>query len=341
MKRHLNTLFVTTQGAWISKDGETVSIKVDGSVKLRVPIHMIEGIICFGNVLVSPPLLGHCAERGVGVSYLTENGRFLARVEGPVSGNVLLRRAQYRWADDPRGSLQFARAVVLAKVANARVVLQRGARDHPDRAEELRPAIVALGRAIRTLERAETIDSVRGIEGEAARQYFWVFANLITRGDDDFNFTGRNRRPPRDEVNALLSFVYTLWLHDVRSALESVGIDPQVGCLHKDRPGRPGLALDILEEFRAFFADRLVLSLINRRQVQASGFERRETGGVWMKDETRKTILVAYQERKRSEMRHPYLDEKCTVGALPHIQALLLARFLRGDMDGYPPFLAK
>jgi len=338
VKKHLNTIFVTSEGAWLSKDGETVSIRVDGETKLRVPIHLIEGIVCFGNVTMSPFLMAHCAEHGVGVSFMTGNGRFLARVEGAVSGNVLLRRAQYRWADDPARSADLARSFVLAKIANSRLVLQRAARDHPAIADRLRPAVDTLAESLPDVERAGSVDSIRGLEGDAARHYFGVFGHLMLARDSGFSFEGRSRRPPRDPANALLSFVYTLLLHDVRSALEAVGLDPQVGFLHRDRPGRPGLALDLMEEFRAFLADRLVLSLINRGQVKDRGFEQRETRGVWMKAETRKTVLVAYQDRKKEEIRHPFLDEKCTVGAIPHIQALLLARRIRGDLDAYPPF---
>lgn len=338
MKQHLNTLFVTSQGTWLSKDGETVSVRIDGETKLRVPIHLLEGIVCFGNVTMSPFLMAHCAGNGVGISFLTENGRFLARVEGPVSGNVLLRRTQYRWADDPVKTAELARAFVLAKIANARLVLQRAARDHPEAAPGLGPAIEAMARSLSDVDEAGGVDSIRGLEGDAARSYFGAFDELIVVGEPDYRFEGRSRRPPRDPTNALLSFVYTLLLHDLRSALEAVGLDPQVGFLHRDRPGRPGLALDLMEELRAFLADRLVLSLINRRQVKATGFEVRETGGVWMNDETRKTVLVAYQERKKEEIRHPFLDERCTVGAIAHIQALLLARTIRGDLDTYPPF---
>ena len=337
MKKHLNTLFVTTQGAWLAKEGEAVVVKVDREVRLRVPVHLLEGIVCFGNVSMSPFLMAHCAERGVGVSFLTENGKFLARVDGPVSGNVLLRRTQYRWADDPRRSAELARSFVLAKIANCRHVLQRAVRDHPERAEALTPAVEALANSLEQAEIAQTVDSIRGVEGDAARTYFGVFRHLITVDHGEFPFGGRSRRPPRDEVNALLSFVYVLLLHDIRSALESVGLDPQVGFLHRDRPGRPSLALDLMEELRPVLADRLVLSLINRRQVRAHGFERQETGGVFMDEETRRTVLLAYQERKKEELRHPFLNEKCTVGAIPRLQALLLARRLRGDIDAYPP----
>ncbi len=342
MKRHLNTLFVTTQGAWLAKEGEAAVIKVNGKVLLRVPIHLLEGIVAFGAVTVSPFLMAHCAKNGVGICFLTEKGRFLARVEGPVSGNVLLRRTQYRWADDQARATELARAFVIAKVANCRLVLQRGARDYPGQAALLRDAAGTLSARLEQLGKGcGELDEIRGIEGDAARTYFGVFDKLITVEDLNLQFTGRSRRPPLDAVNALLSFVYTLLLHDVRSALEAVGLDPQVGFLHRDRPGRPSLALDLMEELRPVLADRLVLSLINRRQVRPKGFTRGETGGVVMDEETRKTVLVAYQERKKEELRHPFLDERCSIGAIPHIQALLLARNFRGDLDGYPPYFAR
>jgi CRISPR-associated protein Cas1 len=343
MKRHLNTLYVTTQGAYLATKGETVVVRADQEDKLRVPFHMLDGIVCFGRVGCSPELMGRCADRGVGISFLTERGRFMARVQGPVSGNVMLRREQYRRADDLDASADLARAVVIAKVANCRSVLQRAARDHPDSpgADELRCMTQSLARNLADLDQAIPLNVVRGVEGDAARVYFQAFDHLIVHQKDGFSFNGRSRRPPMDSVNAMLSFAYTLLVHDVSSALEAVGLDPQVGFLHRDRPGRPGLALDLMEEFRPFLADRLVLSLINRRQVRPTGFETRETGGVIMNDPTRKAFLVAYQERKQEEIRHPFLDEKTTVGMLVHLQAQLLSRHLRGDLDAYPAFVWK
>lgn len=343
MKKHLNTLFVTTQGAYLSKDGETVAVKVDQEVKLRIPIHTLGGIVCFGNVSVSPFLMGFCAENHVGISFLTEYGRFLARVQGPVSGNVLLRREQYRRADDPVFSADIAKSVLTGKIANCRTVLQRALRDHADK---MQTSIVEqtsrhLHQYLEMLQKDHELDIVRGFEGDAAHAYFGVFDQLIISQKEDFLFNERNRRPPLDNVNCLLSFIYTLLMHDVRSALECVGLDPAVGFLHRDRPGRPSLALDVMEEFRPFIADRLVLSLINLRQVQEKGFQKSDSGAVTMTDETRKTVLVAYQERKQEEIYHPFIEEKVTIGILFHIQALLLARHLRGDLDGYPPFLWK
>jgi CRISPR-associated protein Cas1 len=341
MKKLLNTLYVTTQGAYLSKDGETVSVSIEKEVKLRVPVHTLGGIVCFGNVSCSPFLMGFCAENDVGLSFLTEYGRFLARVQGPVSGNVLLRREQYRKADNDAFSADMARAVLTGKLANCRTVIQRAERDHGDKInlDETGFVIKRLTNYLEQLSGELPLDIVRGMEGDAARCYFSVFNQLITSQKDDFIFQDRNRRPPLDNVNCLLSFIYTLLAHDVRSALECVGLDPAVGFLHRDRPGRPGLALDMMEEFRPFVADRLVLSLINLRQVQAKGFNKMENGAVLMNDDTRKTVLVSYQERKRDEIMHPFIDEKIQLGMLFHVQAMLLARHLRGDLDGYPPFI--
>ena len=341
MKKHLNTLFVTTQGAYLSKEGETVLVSVEQEKRLQLPIHTLGGIVCFGRVMCSPFLMGFCAENGVGMSFLTENGRFLARVQGPVSGNVLLRREQYRRADDPVFSAKMTRSILTGKIANSRTVLQRAVRDHGDKIARpaLEQAITEMSERLNRLGRIDSLDALRGVEGETARGYFAVFDHLITCQKDGFFFKGRNRRPPLDNVNCLLSFLYTLLMHDVRSALEGVGLDPAVGYLHRDRPGRPGLALDLMEEFRPFFADRLALSLINLGQITAKGFRASETGAVTMTDETRKQVLVAYQKRKQDEITHPFLGEKVAIGILFHVQALLLARLLRGDLDGYPPFV--
>ncbi len=341
MKKLLNTLYVTTQGAYLSKDGETITVSVEREVRLRLPIHTLGGIICFGNVSCSPYLMGFCAENGVGVSFLNEYGRFLARVQGPVSGNVLLRREQYRKADDLEYCAQLAKYFVTGKIANCRTVLQRTLRDHADKIAEdkLRQTVDYLGRSLESLNRERVLDAVRGMEGDAAHAYFDVFDHLIVSQKEDFTFRERNRRPPLDNVNCLLSFIYTLVMHDIRGALESVGLDPAVGFLHRDRPGRPSLALDMMEEIRPFLADRLTLSLINMRRVQGKGFTKSDTGAVTMNDETRKTVLVAYQERKQEEIVHPFIDEKISIDLLFHVQALLLARYLRGDLDGYPPFI--
>ncbi len=343
MKKHLNTLFVTTQGAYLAKEGETVLVKVEKEVRLRLPIHTLGGIVCFGNITCSPFLMGFCAERDVAISFLTEWGRFLARVQGPVSGNVLLRRTQYRKADDLNASAGIAKYVLTGKLANCRTVLQRSLRDHKEKIniDEISKASRKISETLKQLQTDLPLNVIRGLEGDAAHTYFKTFDNLIVSQKEDFKFNGRNRRPPLDNVNCLLSFLYTLVMHDVRSALETVGLDPAVGFLHRDRPGRPGLALDIMEEFRPFMADRLALSLINLSQIQKKGFKQSESGAVLMDDETRKSLLVAYQKRKQDEIMHPFIEEKVTIGMLFQIQALLLARFLRGDIDGYPPFIWK
>ncbi len=343
MKKLLNTLFVTTQGAYLLKEGETVAVKIDGEISLHIPVHTLGGIVCFGQVSCSPFLMGFCAENGVSISFLTENGGFLAKVQGPVSGNVLLRREQYRRADDPNDSSVIARALLTGKIANCRTVLQRSLRDHSGKIETDAVSLASrsLINSIRKLQTDYPLDIVRGIEGDSANAYFEVFNHLITSQKDDFIFHERNRRPPLDNVNCLLSFIYTIVMHDVRSALETVGLDPAVGFLHRDRPGRYGLALDIMEEFRPFLADRLALSLINLCQVQGKGFQKKESGAVLMNDDTRKTVLIAYQKRKQEEILHPFIKEKVAIGLLPYVQAMLMARYLRGDLDCYPPFIWK
>lgn len=315
-------------------------VEREGQKALQLPMHAIGGIVCFGNVLCSPFLIGAACEKDIGVSFLTEHGRFLGAVRGPVSGNVILRRKQYRMADDEAATRSIAANIVAGKLANCRVVMNRAARDHGDRidASSIRTASASIDRIIDRLEIAKDADELRGLEGMAAAEYFGAFNQLIIDGKENFRFEERSRRPPLDPVNALLSFVYTLLAHDVASAIETVGLDPAVGFLHRDRPGRPGLALDLMEEFRPVIADRLALSLINRRQVEARGFKRAESGAVVMDDETRKTVLVEYQNRKQDEVIHPYIDEKVPIGLLYFIQANLLARFMRGDIDGYPPF---
>ena len=341
MKQHLNTLFVTTDGAYLAKDGQAVAVRVDKQTRLRVPLHNLDGVVCFGRVGLSPVLMAACAEAGVTISLLSQYGRFRAAIVGFTPGNVLLRRQQYRAADDPGLACRVARNVVAAKIANARSVLLRALRDAPE-SQTMAPLSAAAERMARHLEDARTVDSLerlRGFEGEAAAAYFGVFGRLIRVEEEAFSFSGRVRRPPTDPVNALLSFLYSILMHDARSACETVGLDAAVGFLHRDRPGRPGLALDLMEELRPFLVDRLVLSLINRRQVRASGFTTTAAGAVAMNDKTRKHVLVAYQKRKQDTIRHPFLGEKTSVGLLVHLQARLLARHLRGDLDAYPPFI--
>lgn len=343
MKRLLNTLYVTTQQAYLARDGETVLVRVERETKLRVPIHNLGGIVCFGRVSCSPPLMELCGQRNVAISFLSERGKFYARVQGPVSGNVLLRREQYRRADDAATSAGIARSIIVAKIANSRTVLLRAAREQNDAeiTRSLTNAAQRLAGLLEDLPETTPLESARGSEGEAARTYFGVFDHLITMQKECFFFHGRNRRPPLDNMNALLSFIYTLLTHDAAAALETVGLDPAVGFLHRDRSGRPGLALDLMEEFRPFLADRLALSLVNRQQIRGKGFRTTESGAVTMDDETRKKVLVAYQKRKQEDITHPFLGEKIALGLLPHAQALLLARYLRRDLDAYPPFLWK
>lgn len=343
MKKLLNTLFVSTQGAYVFHEGESIVVRIEKEEKLRVPIHHLGGLVCFGEVAVSSPLLGLCGERGVLVSFLSEHGQFRARVQTQVSGNVLLRRQQYRLADDPSARLEIARNVVLGKMANARTLLQRASRDHGEKGggAELDRAVLHISALIDVARRETTIDALRGVEGEASRVYFDVLDHAITAQKEDFFMRGRSRRPPLDNFNALLSFIYTLLVHDAEAALEAVGLDPQVGFLHAERPGRPSLALDLIEEFRPFFADRLALSLVNLKQVKASGFTATESGGVVMDDDTRKSLLMAYQKRKQDEIQHPFLEEAMPIGLVIHAQALLLARHIRGDLDAYPPFIWK
>jgi len=344
MKKLLNTLYVTTEGASLRKDGENLVAEIDGEERVRVPFHMIGSLVLFGAIWISPPLIQALAPLGITIVLLERNGRFQARVEGPVSGNVLLRRAQYRAAEAPE---EIVRSIVLGKVANQRVVLQRALRDYgaemdPARQAEVEQVVERLGQILRRV--AVTVDSadvMRGAEGEAALNYFSVFDDLIRSPDQEIRFLGRSRRPPRDPVNALLSFLYTLLTHDCRSAAEGVGLDPAVGFLHRDRPGRPSLALDLMEELRPVLVDRLALSLFNRRQLRARDFETRDGGAVMLNDEARRTVLTAWQERKKEERRHPFIDESAPLGLVPHLQAQLLARHLRGDLDAYPPWFWK
>ena len=346
MKRHLNTLFVTLEGAYLRKDGAAVEIRHEGETRLRVPLHNLDGIACFGwDIGASAALMAACAEAGVTFSFHNPHGKFLAATRGFTSGNILLRREQYRRADHEPAAVAIAANMVAAKLANGRHVLMRAARDHgsksAERAYALNQAADFLAVRIGLVSRATSLDTLRGIEGDAAAAYFAVFPQLLVNHDERVVMSGRSRRPPLDPVNALLSFLYTLLTHDCRSALEGCGLDPQCGFLHRDRPGRPSLALDLMEEFRAFLADRVALSLLNRKQITADDFRVEESGAVFLKDDSRKAVLVAWQERKQDEITHPFLDEKVTVGLLPHLQARLLARHLRGDLDAYPAFLAR
>lgn len=341
MKRHLNTLFVTTDDSYLSKEGESIVVKREGKKVLQVPALTLDGLVCIGRSYVSTPLLRLCAEKGLTVSLFSSSGRIIGRFEGPATGNVLLRRDQHRLSLDPAARLAIAARFVFGKVANSRTVIRRGARDHGDPQGRLGEAADVLGRVLRKVEHARDLDELRGMEGEVGRVYFRTFDSLITRSDPEFGFRRRSRRPPQDRTNALLSFAYGMLRHDVRSACEGVGLDPQVGFLHADRPGRASLALDLMEEFRAPLADRAVLTVINRRQVSGADFQARPGGAVHMREAARKALIVTYQKRKQENLTHPFLAERTTVGFLPHLQARLLARHLRGDLDGYPPFLMR
>jgi CRISPR-associated protein Cas1 len=342
MKKHLNTLYITSDDAFVRKERETFVVEVNNEKVFQAPIHSIENIVCFGFKALTPALMAFCAENNVGVSYLSENGKFLARVYGAQQGNVLLRKAQYAMADNELQSLTIARPIVAAKVSNYRSLLQRHQRNHPDDCpDSVVSAAATMGERLAVIQESQTLDGLRGYEGECATLYFGVLSFLITAQQEDFTFTQRSRRPPLDPANALLSFLYALLANDVRSALETTGLDPQVGFLHQVRSGRPSLALDIMEEFRAYLGDRIMLNLINLKQVAKKDFEIRESGEVRMSDDARKTVITAYQKKKQEEITHPFLGEKMTIGLLPHVQAQLLARHIRGDISDYPPFYLK
>lgn len=343
MRKLLNTLYVTSPNAYLSLDGENIVILKDNVEALRVPLHNLEGVIAFGYTGASPALMGACVKRNVALSFMKPSGKFLGRVVGEVRGNVTLRKVQYRLSDDAAESHKIAKCFILGKIYNARWVLERATRDHAARldVDKLKGVCQTLANSLKLVEKSQNLEQLRGIEGEAAAQYFRALDDLILQQKDDFYFNSRNKRPPLDNVNAMLSFVYTLLAHDAAAALETVGLDPYVGFLHRDRPGRVSLALDMMEELRAVYADRFVISLINKREVNAGGFTRMENGAVIMDDVTRKNILKAWQNRKQEEIRHPFLQEKIEWGLVPYAQAMLLARFIRGDLDGYPAFMWK
>jgi len=335
----LNTLYVGTEGAYVCLENDQVRVEVEGQKRLQVPLHHLGSIVLIGRVAISMPLIARCAEDGRSVVLMTEHGRFQARVLGKTTGNVLLRKCQYDFHADEGRSLEFARTIVAAKIQNSRQVLLRTRRDaKPETQPVFSEAIHVLEQELAKVPIARTLDEIRGCEGRAAQAYFDVFDPMITTQRADFRFDGRSRRPPRDRTNAILSFLYTLWTNDCVAALEGVGLDPQFGILHTLRPGRPGLALDLVEEFRAIILDRLCLTLINRRQVQAEDVQPREGGSVLLTDQGRKKVLVAYQERKRDLATHPMLKQKIPIGLLPHVQARLMARAFRGDIPCYAPY---
>ena len=340
LRQLLNTLYVQTQGAYLRLDHETLKLEIDRELKLQAPLHHIGGMVLFGNVLVSPFLLQRFAEDGRSVVWMSKTGRFWGRLAGPTSGNVLLRRAQYEAHADPTRAAGIARSIVAGKVRNSRTMAQRSARE-VTLAEErtaLEDTAKELASILKSVGRARSIQELRGLEGQAGRIYFETLASMVRSHKEEYAFNGRTRRPPRDKMNALLSFVYSLVLSDCVAACEGVGLDPQFGYLHALRPGRPSLALDLMEELRPVLADRLVLSLVNRRQVRPKDFEERPGGAVILTDSGRKTVLVAYQKRKQEEINHPILGQQAPLGLVPHVQARLLARHLRGDVDMYLPF---
>ena len=341
MHQLLNTLYITTEGAYVHLDHETLKVEIEKETKLQVPLHHLGGVVCFGDVMVSPALMRRCAEDGRSLVLLDRNGRFKARVEGPVSGNVLLRCAQHEAMSDVEKTVSIAKRIVAAKIQNSRQIIMRGARETTDPAveAELKDTATLLANALSRLSACNDLGQVRGFEGESARAYFAVFDRLVRENRDVFKLNGRNRRPPLDPMNALLSFLYTLLMDDCVAGTEGVGLDPQMGFLHALRPGRAALALDLMEELRSVLADRLALTLINRRQITAKDFVDRPGGAVYLENDGRKTVVVAYQNRKKEEILHPLLEQKVPLGLIPHIQARLLARVLRGDMDDYVPFI--
>ena len=343
MKKLLNSLYVTIPETYLSLDGENVVVIKEKQEIGRVPLHNIDRIMTFGYMGVSPALMGKCVESGIELVFMTPYGKFLARVEGNVNGNVLLRREQFRLADDKDKSLEIAKNMIIGKIYNSRQVLLRVLRDHELRVDQelFRKKADFLQQALQKCRDIEDIDSLRGIEGECASVYFSVFDDMILQQKNDFYFAARSKRPPLDSVNALLSFTYSLCTSMCASALEAVGLDPYVGFMHTDRPGRRSLALDLNEEFRAWYCDRFVLMLINKKVVNANDFEKKEDGAVVLHEKGRKEVLAAWQKRKEEVIKHPFLDEKTEWGMLPYVQALLLARFIRGDLDAYPAFMWK
>ena len=344
MYQILNTLYIMTPNAYAHLENDTVRIDVERQKKLQVPLHHLGTMVCFGNVMISPALMHRCADDGIGLVLLDGNGRFKARLEGGVSGNILLRQAQHRQATEDSFAVAIAKSVIAGKLRNCRQVLLRGARETDNEQDQklLTEAAAALANSIRNLTVVEELDVVRGIEGDAAKVYFSALPSLVRQNiREHFAMDGRTRRPPRDRFNALLSFLYSMVMNDCRSAIESVGLDPQLGFLHSVRPGRAALALDLMEEFRAILADRLALTLINRGQITEHNLQIREGGAVYLENDARKIVVTAYQERKQEEITHPLLNAKVPFGLLPQLQARFMARTIRGDMEAYIPFLVK
>ncbi|HHV61006.1 MAG TPA: type I-C CRISPR-associated endonuclease Cas1 [Clostridiaceae bacterium] len=341
MRKLLNTLYVTSSDAYLSLDGENIVIKKENEEVSRIPLHNLESIVAFGYTGASPALMGACAKRNINLCFMTPSGKFLARIIGEVRGNVTLRKTQYRLSENEYESAKIAKSFIIGKVHNSRCVIERFTRDHALRldVEKLKKVSSSIADSLKVIAECENLEQLRGLEGECANKYFGVFDDFILQQKDNFYFENRNKRPPLDNVNAMLSFVYTLMANDICASLETVGLDPYVGFLHRDRPGRASLALDLMEELRPVYADRFVLSLINRRVVSKSGFIKKENGSVIMDDDTRRAILTLWQEKKQEKIIHPFLEEKIEWGLVGYVQSLLLARFIRGDLDAYPPFL--
>lgn len=340
MRKLLNTLYVTTPDSYLSKDGENIVVSVKQQEVFRIPALNVEAVVTFGYMGASPGLMKLCAENGIGLTFLSPTGRFISRVQGQVHGNVLLRKSQYALADNDDISTGIAKICIAGKIQNYRNILRRFERDYGKK-EEIENAVREFDRSKQSILNAVSKDIIRGFEGDAANCYFSVFPHLIVNQQSDFPFNGRNRRPPKDAVNAMLSLAYTLLTNDMSAALETVGLDPYVGFLHTLRPGRVSLALDMIEELRAYLGDRFVISLINRKQITASDFLYQGEKGVVMTDNGRKVFLSAWQQRKKETITHPYLQEKIQIGLIPYVQAMLMARFIRGDLDNYPVFLIK
>lgn len=343
MRKLLNTLYVTSENSYLTLDGENIVVYEEKQEIGRLPLHNLEGIVSFGYRGTSPALMGACADRNISLCYMTPQGKFLARVIGKTKGNVILREQQYRSSQDEKVSLSIAKNCILGKIYNSRWVLERAIRDHGLQidVEKVKSASDNLKKSLEYIKECQSKEQLRGYEGEAASIYFGVFNQLILQQKKDFSFHGRNKRPPVDNMNAMLSFVYTLLTNTIASALESVGLDPYVGYLHTERPGRVSLALDMIEELRAVLVDRFVLSLVNKKIVTGKSFKQKENGAVLLDEEFRKRLLAEWQSKKKETLTHPYLKEKVEWGMVPYVQAMLLARYLRGDLDGYPVFLWK
>ena len=343
MRQLLNTLFVMTEVVYLALENDNVVVHQSEKVLAKVPLHSIEGIMCFSYKGASPALMGRCGEIGVSMSFYSPRGRYYCSILGEENRNVLLRREQFRFADDANAALDYAKSFIIGKIYNAKWVLERTKRDHALRVnvERLTEQSGKLSIALSSARQSSSMDELRGVEGLAAKDYFYAFDDLVLRNKDDFFFTGRSRRPPLDRLNALLSFCYSILTNDCIAALQGVGLDPYVGFMHTDRPGRASLALDLVEEFRPVLADRFVLTLVNTGAVKPDDFEIRENGGVFLSDSGRKKVLSAWQKKKSEQILHPFLQEKIPWGLVPYVQALLLTRAVRGDLDGYPPFLWK